>query len=71
MEYARSTLLVHSLQEDREHARLKRDSLVLVLDFLAQNGYVDSLTRLQAESGVSLQKWQVSSHYFRIAMPFV
>lgn len=36
--------------------------LVLVLDYLMQNGYVESLQRLQSESGVSLQKWQAADN---------
>lgn len=47
-------------EHDKENARIKRDILVLTLEFLRNNGYIDSCQRLQSESGISLAKWQVS-----------
>jgi hypothetical protein len=46
-------------EQDKEASRIKRDVLVLTLEFLRSNGYIDACQKLQAESGVSLAKWQV------------
>jgi len=48
--------------EEKENARIKRDLIVLIEDYLAQNGYIDTLHRLQAESGISLSKWQAADN---------
>eukprot|EP00162_Nutomonas_longa_P007730 comp17990_c0_seq2/m.31348 comp17990_c0_seq2/g.31348 ORF comp17990_c0_seq2/g.31348 comp17990_c0_seq2/m.31348 type:complete len:596 (+) comp17990_c0_seq2:81-1868(+) len=48
--------------EEASLARRKKDTLVLVLRHLADNGYIDACDRLQSESGVSLEAWDAADN---------
>ena len=49
-------------EEERAKTKAKREVLVLMLDHLSRAGYHSSVESLQAESGISLQKWQAADN---------
>eukprot|EP00899_Mesostigma_viride_P023450 jgi/Mesvir1/428/Mv11310-RA.1 len=60
-----SALKAQSKSRDQEEKRIqdrRRSALVIILRHLLDSGYVDSVEKLQAESGVSLSKYDVADN---------
>jgi len=44
-------------QEEKIFIERQRNLMVLIQKYLLNQGYIDSVQRLQAECGLSLEKW--------------
>eukprot|EP00759_Apiculatamorpha_spiralis_P040173 PhF_6_TR38840/c1_g1_i1/m.58080/K07767/KATNA1; katanin p60 ATPase-containing subunit A1 len=55
-------------EEEKTKIRRKRGAIILMLDYLLANGYVQAAQSLQMESGVSLTKFSIADN---MSLPFV
>jgi hypothetical protein len=48
--------------DELEKAQNRRDILILILHHFSKHGYIQSLDKLEQESGVSLKRWQAADN---------
>lgn len=50
------------MNEEKKKLEKKRDIIILIAKYLLSIGYIDAVTKIEAESNLSLEKWDTADN---------